>query len=156
ARASDVDLLPAWLEVDPEALRAGTSAEREADDELWAAVAGLVADRPAAVLDERAGPLGLPVGRLPAPASAPAAPDAAGAWPLADLAVAATSAGPAVPRRLEGALVVDLSSLWAGPLCGRLLADAGATVVKVESRARPDGARRGPAAFFDLLNAGKA
>jgi crotonobetainyl-CoA:carnitine CoA-transferase CaiB-like acyl-CoA transferase len=56
---------------------------------------------------------------------------------------------------LAGApLVVDLSSLWAGPLCARLLADAGARVVKVESVARPDGARSGPAAFYDRLHAG--
>src|SRR5690606_27110853 len=41
------------------------------------------------------------------------------------------------------------------PLAGALLATAGATVVKVESTGRPDGARRGPAAFFDLLNGGK-
>jgi crotonobetainyl-CoA:carnitine CoA-transferase CaiB-like acyl-CoA transferase len=53
------------------------------------------------------------------------------------------------------ALVVDLSSLWAGPLCGHLLVLAGARVVKLESLERPDGSRRGPAAFFDLLNAGK-
>ena len=53
-------------------------------------------------------------------------------------------------------MVVDLSSLWAGPLCGRILADSGATVVKVESLDRPDGARSGPPAFFDLMNAGKA
>jgi crotonobetainyl-CoA:carnitine CoA-transferase CaiB-like acyl-CoA transferase len=52
-------------------------------------------------------------------------------------------------------LVVDLSALWAGPLCGDLLARAGASVVKVESIWRPDGARRGPAGFFDLLNAHK-
>jgi len=51
--------------------------------------------------------------------------------------------------------VLDLSSLWAGPLCAHLLQLAGARVIKVESRARPDGARRGPRAFFDLLNAGK-
>ena len=38
-------------------------------------------------------------------------------------------------------MVVDLTSLWAGPLCGALLADAGARVVKVESAERPDGAR---------------
>src|SRR3546814_17564250 len=31
----------------------------------------------------------------------------------------------------------------------------GADVIKVEGSARPDGARRGPSAFFDLLNAGK-
>jgi crotonobetainyl-CoA:carnitine CoA-transferase CaiB-like acyl-CoA transferase len=52
-------------------------------------------------------------------------------------------------------LVVDLSSLWAGPLCARLLGRAGARVVKVESSTRPDGARRGPVAFFDAVNAGK-
>jgi len=43
----------------------------------------------------------------------------------------------------------------AGPLCGDLLARVGATVVKVESTQRPDGARRGPAEFFDLLNGRK-
>lgn len=51
--------------------------------------------------------------------------------------------------------VLDLSSLWAGPLCTHLLYRCGAEVVKVESIQRPDGARRGPAQFFDLLNAGK-
>ena len=34
--------------------------------------------------------------------------------------------------------VVDLSSLWAGPLCGAVLAGVGAQVVKIESRSRPD------------------
>jgi hypothetical protein len=52
--------------------------------------------------------------------------------------------------------VLDLSSLWAGPLCAHLLGLAGARVVKLESASRPDGARAGSAAFFDLLNAGKA
>jgi crotonobetainyl-CoA:carnitine CoA-transferase CaiB-like acyl-CoA transferase len=45
--------------------------------------------------------------------------------------------------------------MWAGPLCGQLLAWAGATVVKVESMSRPDGARAGPPAFFDRMNGGK-
>ena len=45
--------------------------------------------------------------------------------------------GPRVPARgPAGLLVADLSSMWAGPLCGQLLARAGATVVKVESPAR--------------------
>ncbi|MEY2476544.1 MAG: hypothetical protein QOG87_1859 [Actinomycetota bacterium] len=52
-------------------------------------------------------------------------------------------------------LVVDLSSLWAGPLCTRILLARGARVVKVESTTRPDGARHGPPEFFELLNAGK-
>jgi CoA transferase family III len=59
------------------------------------------------------------------------------------------------PRPAAGLLVADLSSLWAGPLCGQLLARAGATVVKVESPTRPDGTRRGERAFFDWMNAGK-
>jgi hypothetical protein len=59
------------------------------------------------------------------------------------------------PRRVDGLFVADLSSLWAGPLCGQLLARAGAVVVKVESPSRPDGTRRGEAAFFDWMNAGK-
>jgi crotonobetainyl-CoA:carnitine CoA-transferase CaiB-like acyl-CoA transferase len=45
--------------------------------------------------------------------------------------------------------------MWAGPLCGQLLTRAGATVVKVETRARPDGTRAGPSAFFDWMNSGK-
>jgi hypothetical protein len=51
--------------------------------------------------------------------------------------------------------VVDLSALWAGPLCSHLLALAGADVIKVASSRRPDGARNGPAAFFDLMHGGK-
>jgi hypothetical protein len=53
-------------------------------------------------------------------------------------------------------IVADLSSLWAGPLCGALLHRAGAVVMKVESATRPDGARSGHGGFFDFLNAGKA
>jgi crotonobetainyl-CoA:carnitine CoA-transferase CaiB-like acyl-CoA transferase len=51
--------------------------------------------------------------------------------------------------------VIDLSSLWAGPLCGHLLQTLGARVIKVESSQRPDGARFGAENFFDLLNANK-
>jgi hypothetical protein len=61
----------------------------------------------------------------------------------------------AEPRRVDGLLVADLSSLWAGPLCAQLLARAGAVVVKVESPARPDGTRAGEPAFFDWMNFGK-
>jgi crotonobetainyl-CoA:carnitine CoA-transferase CaiB-like acyl-CoA transferase len=51
--------------------------------------------------------------------------------------------------------VLDLSSLWAGPLCSHLWQRAGAEVIKVESARRPDGARNGSAEFFRLLNDGK-
>lgn len=56
---------------------------------------------------------------------------------------------------IEGAVVIDCSGLWAGPLCGHLLAHQGARVIKVESIHRPDGARFGPPAFFDLMNGTK-
>lgn len=59
------------------------------------------------------------------------------------------------PAKLRAApKVVDLSALWAGPLCARLLGLAGARVVKVESTARPDGARFGSPDFYDWLHDG--
>ncbi len=89
----------------------------------------------------RARLLGLPVATLgETPAATPR---------ITALGAATTSRAP------SGALVVDLSSMWAGPLCGQLLARAGATVVKVESHARPDGTRSGPSAFFNWMNNGK-
>ncbi len=51
-------------------------------------------------------------------------------------------------------LVVDLTALWAGPLAAHLLGLAGARVIKVEALNRPDGARAGSPAFYDLLNCG--
>jgi hypothetical protein len=52
--------------------------------------------------------------------------------------------------------VVDLSALWAGPLAAHLLWLAGAEVVKVESRSRPDAMQDGDGDFYALLNQGKA
>lgn len=133
ARPDDWSMVPAWLEAD-----CSTG---------WDAIAPWVAARPAAQLVERARLIGLAVAL-----SAPPSPS-----PWLELAVPGT---PASPRKAlgkaGGPLVIDLSSLWAGPLCGQLLRQLGATVIKVESQVRPDGARRGPPAFFDLLNAGKA
>ena len=62
---------------------------------------------------------------------------------------------PQTGRSLRDAKVVDLSVMWAGPLCGDLLARAGAQVVKVESSSRPDGARRGLPKFYERLNGHK-
>jgi len=71
-----------------------------------------------------------------------------------DWFTAHTLAAPA-PTPRSKPLVIDLSSLWAGPLCTHLIGLLGARVIKVESITRPDGARAGSQAFFDLLNAGK-
>jgi hypothetical protein len=132
-RDSDLDAVPAWLGVP------GT----------WRAVEAAIAAHPAADVVERGQLLGLAV--APVPADPP---------PRAELAMervqnCTRSIASSGTRGVAGRLVVDLSSLWAGPLCTHLLGLAGARVVKVESPRRLDGARRGPAAFFDLLHAGK-
>ena len=127
-RDDDLASVPAWLEVDD-------------GGRPWEAVTTEVPHRTCGELVERAVLLGLPVAAL-------------GEVPPPDAPVRRTAVGDAAPVD-RPPLVVDLSSLWAGPLCTRLLADRGAEVVKVESPTRPDGARRGPRAFFDRLNAGK-
>jgi crotonobetainyl-CoA:carnitine CoA-transferase CaiB-like acyl-CoA transferase len=59
-----------------------------------------------------------------------------------------------------GLRVVDMSSLVSGPLCGQILADLGAEVIKIESEGS-DGMRRkfpvhnGLGAFFEQMNRGK-
>ena len=131
-RDDDRALLPAWLET-PDAF----------DADPWARVESLAAERPAAELVARARLVGLAAALAGPPA------DRAPPW----LRVAARAPGRTPARAVP--LVVDLSALWAGPLCGRLLALAGARVVKVESPARPDGARFGPPAFYAALNADK-
>lgn len=51
--------------------------------------------------------------------------------------------------------VVDLSALWAGPMCGAILAAMGAQVLKIESRLRPDLTRISTPDFFRRLNSRK-
>lgn len=121
-RPSDMELIPAWL---------GDAALGEEDigRQVW--------KEGSAPLLARAALLGLPVS-----------------------AVGETRAGALEPdsirygsgaTRADRMRVVDLSSLWAGPLCGSILAEMGATVIKVESRDRPDTARTTPS-FHAGLN----
>jgi hypothetical protein len=135
-RDEDMEMVPAWLELDT--APASTPA-------VWSTVASRLRDGDPHALTARAKLLGLPISRLG---------EAAG--PEMRRGVVLTRLGEASPRPdMTGVVVVDLSALWAGPLCGDLLARAGATVVKVESTQRPDGARRGTREFFDLLNGRK-
>jgi CoA-transferase family III len=132
ARDDDYEVVPAWLELDPAPATAAAT---------WSAVADAVTHRDTDELLARAALLGLPVALVGETAGGP------GVVPM--------PLGAAPARDLAGLVVIDLSALWAGPLCGDLLAAAGASVIKVESTSRPDGARRGPTAFFDLLNGRK-
>lgn len=129
ARADDWALLPAWLECEPL--------------HSWQAIAPVLRQRDSRELCERGALLGLAVAEC-------APPQHAARW--CERLVAGK---PRAASSARAPLVVDLSSLWAGPLCSQLLQTMGAHVIKVESRQRPDGARAGNACFFDLLNAGK-
>lgn len=81
------------------------------------------------------------------------------------LGLAVTRLGEAVPLRPgpggtprawhRAPVVVDLSSLWAGPLCGALLAQAGCDVLKVDSLQRPDTTAARSPAFDAVLNGAK-
>ncbi len=55
---------------------------------------------------------------------------------------------------LSNVRVVDLGSAWAGPMAGHLLADMGAEVIKIESRARMDGMRLGRPMVGEDLSGG--
>lgn len=143
ARDSDWEVLPAWL-------------EQECGRD-WAVLAALMATRPVETLLERGQLLGL--------ALASSSQDfRRAAFPIREneitdelwkLRISAPDSQLDFSERSRPPLVVDLSSLWAGPLCSHLLQSCGADVIKIESLHRPDGGRAGSSAFFDLLNSGK-
>lgn len=136
-RAEDWELLPAWLEV------AATTPHS------WQAIIPLVAQRSSRTLLERARLLGLAAAVAEDGRRQPTDPEP---WQAhgPPLGTVARRPAPLRPPR-----VVDLSGLWAGPLCAHLLWLCGAEVIKVESLQRPDGARLGNRHFYALLNQGK-
>ena len=128
SRPEDVASLPALV-----------SASLPSED--WPGVEAALGQMSRAQVRDQATLLGIPVG-----AAQNSAPPIA---PASEL----ERGGPRTPTARP--LVVDMSSLWAGPLAASLLGAAGARVIKVEGRRRSDGARGGAIEFFDLLNAGK-
>ncbi|MGX1675549.1 CoA transferase [Streptomyces sp. NPDC055400] len=141
ARQDDLDLVPALTE------------RHVAEQAHWDVLTAWAASRPAAACAERGQLLGIPVAVLGEPGMMDAQLAARGQYGRVRPFLL-RSVGEAVgPLGRGRPLVVDLSALWAGPLCAHLLGLTGARVVKVESTSRPDGARRGPRAFYDLLHA---
>lgn len=139
ARAEDVELL-------------GAALGRARVDRPWEDLESWAAARSASEAVGRLQLLGLPCATLPR-----------GEAPSAEEEDRALGSGRPLPFRSyrighsETALgrtptVVNLSSLWAGPLCGYLLAACGARVINVESSRRPDGLRKGSPQFFDFLH----
>jgi hypothetical protein len=100
------------------------------DTPAWGELAAAAAAMGAVAFVDRARLLGLAVARLGEVAPVPEAARLQLRW------------GPAEPRHPWH--VVDLSALWAGPIAARILAEAGATVTKVESSTRPDPGRQTP------------
>ena len=69
---------------------------------------------------------------------------------------------PRTPGPLTGVRVLDLSQVVSGPICGRMLADLGAEVVKVEPmegdiirRLHPQFGDDSMSVYFSWVNAGK-
>ncbi|MFF0490181.1 CoA transferase [Nocardia sp. NPDC004068] len=127
-RPTDLELIPALV-------------EKAAVTDPWAAVLAWARERSTREAAERVELLGLAGSAVPAPGLNSRA------------GVVISQFGPRTRRR-ENPVIVDLTALWAGPLCAHLLGLGGARIIKVESTTRPDGARRGSAEFFDLLHRG--
>lgn len=128
ARSADIDALPAVLE---------TAVDVTAP---WHAVEEFATARAATDVADRFQLLGIPAAVLDDPSV------------VADNAVVVRRLGGSAEA--TGSTVVDLSSMWAGPLCAHLLGRDGMRIVKVESLTRPDGARFGDRRFYEWLHSG--
>jgi hypothetical protein len=130
ARDDDAALVPAWLGC-------------EVPEDPWPTIIAAAGARPWGDLVAAARLMGLPV---------------AGVGEVSAKSLEAPLVVAGVPGRTRGAAlsVVDLSVLWAGPLCGAVLADLGAGVTKVESLRRPDPSRASTPRFYRRLNGAKA
>ncbi len=138
ARPDDLGLLPAFsngtIEWPPGDGRPSGPERRTAPDpgtadvppEVWGLLEAECRDRATADVVATASELGLPVGGLGLEARPDQVP-----WRVDR--VGDPSVGP-----VRRPVVVDLSALWAGPVCAHVLGRAGADVIKVADRRRPD------------------
>lgn len=129
ARADDLEAVPAVV-----------GRTLAATEDPWAALGDVATRTTADTIVDDAQLVGIPAAVL------------ASVGPAADPVSWTPVGGPAVTRPPR---IIDLSAMWAGPLCGRLLRSAGAEVVKVESPGRPDGARAGHPGFWNWLHGGQ-
>jgi len=146
ARAADREMLPALFETD----------ELDTNDD--SAIAARIARIDAEALVARGRSMGLAIAAEHEMRRSPASDASA-------LFERGGSHGTAWVERVSGChssatwrsapRVVDLSALWAGPLATHLLWLAGAEVVKVESRSRPDAMQDAEGDFYALINQGK-
>ena len=144
ARTSDLDLLPALLE----------SSDTFVPHRLPPLIV-LVRECDASTLVSRGRQLGMAVARESEQTTISGSTAVETGTLVDEVAVELTRGGIA-RRDRSSARVLDLSALWAGPLATHLLWMAGAEVIRVEHRGRPDAMRNGDAEFFALLNQGKA
>jgi len=129
ARDEDRELTPAWMR-----------SERISDP--WRLIAEESAGRTVADLIADATLLGLP---------------AAGVGEVVCESFAAPTLPLGAPGRPAGPLrVLDLSALWAGPMCGAILGEMGAEVTKLESSRRLDPTAQSTPEFFRRLNGRKS
>lgn len=140
-RPDDMALVPALIEA-------------EVDGAPWEVVARWAAETTTDAAVARSRLLGLACAPVRPPTQSGHTPSSSELSESGDRAPVLIREGGRRPRLRGRPRVVDLTCLWAGPLCAHLLGLGDADVVKVESIARPDGARAGPAAFFDCLHVG--
>lgn len=136
ARSEDHDLLPAWL---------GCVLDTTDDADPWPEVIKKARERSCKSLIADASLLGLPMARV-GEVSANAL-----AVPLLNVPLLKYASGENMAH--TGKLrVIDLSTMWAGPLCGSVFAQMGADVIKVESASRPDAVRDATPDLYGRLN----
>lgn len=156
ARRRDVDVLGAVLDLVFDRPRVSEESSFGLDDDMWSAIESAVACWRAGDLLAAVADLGLPlsiVGEVQWPGSL-------NELPVRQRSVTKGRPDGENPSRSRSEMfrpprVVDLSSLWAGPLCSRLLVDAGFDVITVESGRRRDPTRLEHPQFHADLHRGK-